>query len=393
MPTHRDGVHVSPAVLKWARATSGLTSEQALRRLGVDAEELAKWESGKEPLSIPRLAGLAEAYHRPLAVFLLGAPPSEAPSLPDMRVLGGDSTQSALSERTVLAIRKARRVQSVARQIRPERPPTRIRALQLRTAQLPPEKAAGVVGGELGVDLSNFPKFPTAYRALSHWKSVLERLGVMVLQFPMPITDARGFTLSDAAWPVLVVNQTDVPRARCFTLFHELGHILRQKEGICNLGGDPPPGRGPAVETWCNAFAGNFLVPGSQLTSEARQWPNDENPPAEEIRRLANRYQVSETVILRRLLSLGRISTAQYASLATYRFVPATANKPSGRKEMRRNIPAERVAEYGAPFIEMVLAGVSAGEIGLGDVAEVLDIRLKHLPAISDRAAELARRT
>jgi hypothetical protein len=59
---------------------------------------------------------------------------------------------------------------------------------------------------------------------------------------------------------------------------------------------------------------------------------------------------------------------------------------------VKRNIPVERLAEYGAPFVSMILKGAYDGRIALSDVADLLDVRLKHIPAISDRAAAILAR-
>ena len=42
----------------------------------------------------------------------------------------------------------------------------------------------------------------------------------------MPIEDARGFSLTEVEPFVIVVNESDAPNAKIFTLFHEYGHIL-----------------------------------------------------------------------------------------------------------------------------------------------------------------------
>jgi Zn-dependent peptidase ImmA (M78 family)/transcriptional regulator with XRE-family HTH domain len=384
---------VSPSVLVWARTSSGLTVPEVLRRLGVDAEKLNGWETGQEVPSISKLESLAETYHRPLATFLLENPPNEAPSPPDLRVVVGRAGVSAFSEKTLLAIRRSRRVQRVASELLSERPPNTLSRLQNLTANLSPDEAAAKVAAEIGAYTQDPPRFGSPYQAMSHWRALLERLGILVLQFRMPVDDARGFALSEGNLPVLVVNQSDSPKARNFTLFHEFGHLLRRSEGVCDLGGESFDRRTPPNEAWCNAFSGSFLVPRAHLLTELHPWPRGEDPPEDEIRRLSNRYQVSETAILLRLLSAGSISQSQYRGLAELR----RGGRPGGPKAetagVKRNIPVERIAEYGAPFVSMVLRGVYDGRLALSDVADILDVRLKHLPTISDRAAAILARS
>jgi Zn-dependent peptidase ImmA (M78 family)/transcriptional regulator with XRE-family HTH domain len=383
---------VSPSVLVWARTSSGLTIPDVLRRLGVAAERLNEWETGREVPSISKLESLAETYHRPLATFLLDEPPKETPSPPDLRVVAERAGKSAFSEKTLLAIRRARRVQQVAYQLLPERPPNALARLQRLTANLSPDDAALKVAAEIGVPPQEPPRFVSPYQAMSYWRALVERLGILVLQFPMPIDDARGFTLSEGHLPLLVVNQSDFPKARNFTLFHELAHLLQRTVGVCDLGGELSDRRAPPVEVWCNAFAGSFLVPQAHLMAQLRPWPRGEDPPADEIRRLSNRYQVSETAVLRRLLSAGVISQTQYRTQTDLRRGGRQAGPRAESTGVKRNIPVERVAEYGAPFVSMVLRGAYDGRLALSDVADILDVRLKHIPTISDRAAAILAR-
>ena len=351
------------------------------------SEKLAQWECGSEVPSISKLEHLAEAYHRPLAVFLLAEPPKEDPSPPDLRVVRERPSETPFSEKTLLAIRRARQVQQVASELLPDGPPDTLARLQRETASLGPDEAAASVAAEIGAYTYDPPRFATPYQAMSHWRALLEVLRIVVLQFRMPVEDARGFTLSGPKLPVLVVNQSDVPKARNFTLFHEVGHLLRRSEGVCDLGGESMAKRPTPVEAWCNAFSGSFLVPGANLLAELHPWPSGENPPAVEIRRLSGRYQVSETVILRRLLTTGVISQSQYRALAELRQGPRIGEPSGERFEMKRNIPVERVSQYGAAFVDMVLRGVYDGRLSLSDVSDILDVRLKHIPSLSNRAA------
>lgn len=386
-------VGVSPSVLVWARTSSGLSVAETARRAGIRGDELGSWEAGGESPTISKLERLANAYHRPLAAFLLVEPPSEVVAPPDLRVVADRVEESPFSEKTLLAIRRARRVQKLASDLELAGPGPLVSHLRRVAAPLSASEAAVRVAAEIQAYSESPPRFETPYLAMAHWRALLEGLGILVLQFPMPVDDARGFTLSGDSWPVLVVNQSDTPKARNFTLFHEFGHILLRREGVCDLGGEPTRGKSPRLEIWCNAFAGALLVPETSLLAQIRTWPSGEEPPDDEIERLSNHFQVSETVVLRRLLAARVLSQPQYQALVELR-------RPSGHRQtraaaggMKRNVPLERVSEYGAPFVDLVLKNAYEGRLLLGDVAEILDVQLKHLPAISERAAAVLART
>ena len=68
----------------------------------------------------------------------------------------------------------------------------------------------------------------------------------------MPVDEFRGFAAVHPTVPALVVNTQDDPRARAFSIVHELGHLTATVCGIAPQ---------EQTETWCNDFAGDVLMP------------------------------------------------------------------------------------------------------------------------------------
>jgi transcriptional regulator with XRE-family HTH domain len=79
--SHAIEIRVNPAVLKWARETSGATIEEAAKRLRVPLSAFSRWESQEATLTLTQARTLASYFKRPLAAFLLPEPPWE-PSPP-----------------------------------------------------------------------------------------------------------------------------------------------------------------------------------------------------------------------------------------------------------------------------------------------------------------------
>jgi transcriptional regulator with XRE-family HTH domain len=74
----RTEAEITPSVLAWARRSIGLKTEDAARRLKVPKDKIEGWERGIGRPSIPQAEKLAALYKRPLAVFYMPAPPTEA---------------------------------------------------------------------------------------------------------------------------------------------------------------------------------------------------------------------------------------------------------------------------------------------------------------------------
>ena len=117
MPSKSFEVQVEPTVLKWARESAGRTIGDVATRLGTNQTVVRKWEEGRKNPKINQLRILSGYYQRPLDVFLLSEPPEE-PNLPeDFRKLPSQRVMPLHSE-TRFALRKARRPQAIATELR-----------------------------------------------------------------------------------------------------------------------------------------------------------------------------------------------------------------------------------------------------------------------------------
>jgi len=65
------------------------------------------------------------------------------------------------------------------------------------------------------------------YAPLRGWRDAVEALGVLVMQQgPVAVDEMRGFaSIEPESLPAILLNSKDDPRARAFTLLHELGHL------------------------------------------------------------------------------------------------------------------------------------------------------------------------
>ena len=84
-------IAVAPAVLAWARKTSGLDIETTAKRLAVSLDRVREWEAGTTAPTINQLRRLAKLYKRPLVVLLLPHPPKDFQALQDFRRTGEQS--------------------------------------------------------------------------------------------------------------------------------------------------------------------------------------------------------------------------------------------------------------------------------------------------------------
>ena len=313
-----DPAPVNPAVLVWARTSVNLSIDDVVKKFNrkrVTDTVLRAWETGAGRPTYRQLEQLAyDIYQRPLAMFFFPEPPEEAPSAESFRTLTPEIV-ARLSPRMHYLLRRAKARQSSIAELAGNRgSATRFlpREMRLGAGRSVPE-AAAEVRRRLRVGLAEQTRWPDAETALKRWRDRVEDCGIFVFKDSFQDGEISGFCLHHEAFPLIYINNNKPKSRQIFTLFHELAHILQETGGIDfrddrHLAGLPQGYR--KVEASCNRFAAELLVPSSDFRKQTRQL--DAADIEGEIQSLAEHYQVSREVILRRFFDLRRVDQEFY---------------------------------------------------------------------------------
>lgn len=381
---------VKPELLAWARKSAKLSVEALAKKVKVDAATVSSWEKGESAPSISKLREVAQACHRPLLVFFLPEPPKDFTAIRDYRRIDPSIAPSDASS-LALEIRRAHERREAAVELarllgEPPQP------LGLGGVVDDPAKAAAVVRAQLEVPLSEQLGWRDSGKALRNWRTTLERFGILVFQMSrVAVHDVRGFSIGTSPFPVIVVNGADSDNGRVFSLMHELGHILLGEGGQCRVRredeGPDPSGR---VEAFCNAFAGELLVPAETLVGHALVRGHAEKRWSDaDLEELARAFSVSRVVIARRLLSLGRASQKFYQDVhdkyATFE-QGKPKPKPKSGKKGGPDYYRVRVATLGRSYIRLVFSGLAEGRISELDAAGFLGVKTRGFAKLRQEA-------
>lgn len=366
-------VDVEPKVMKWAIRTSGYTIEELSKKLKTSDGIINAWLEGRKQPTLVQVKNLSKYLKRPIAVFFLPEPPEEKPLPKDYRMFPG--REGIFDPKTILAIRNARRLQSVSREL----------AENLRIDLTPKISHANLTDNarKIGknyrilfqITESVQRKWRDFYEAFNVLREVIESRNVLVFQTPMPLDDVGGFTLSDDIPLVIVVNSTDQIQRRIFTLMHEFAHIILKKEGI-----DIPEytlhrtTNVDDVEKWCNEFASEFLLPENVAKNIFNQ-NRGVLTETETLNRLSRRYKVSKGMLLYYMRRLSYITDEKYKEIIER---PKRERGGEGGPSPDRRC----VSEKGPKFISLVSANVNNRFITLSDALDYLTIKSKHYEKI-----------
>jgi Zn-dependent peptidase ImmA (M78 family)/transcriptional regulator with XRE-family HTH domain len=380
-------IDVNPAVLRWARSTSGQAASEVATRAKVSEKTLGEWESGKSKPTWISLKRLAKCYQRPVASLLLPEPPARLEIPTDFRTRAG--ARRELSPPTLLAIRTARWLQSRAIEMRRDlNVESKFSGKKISLAN-DHVKVAVSERKKLGVELDVQKSWQDRYEALRSWKATLAELGVLVFQFRFPRNEVQGFSFYDSVCPVIVVNEEDAVEARIFTLFHEYAHLLLREPGMC-LPSEVSSLLDRSVEPFCNRFASSFLVPDSEVETWSLDLGISPKNDDEAIKQIASRYKVSRDVVLIKLRTEERISESEfkriYSRWQKNRTIEVKiTDKPPEKQSKGPSSLQKCMRQRGAPFVDLVLGAMKRGAITDHDALNYLGIRIKDLDKLEQK--------
>jgi Zn-dependent peptidase ImmA (M78 family) len=143
------------------------------------------------------------------------------------------------------------------------------------------------------------------------------------------------------------------------------------------------------LEQVSNRFTAAVLMPKQEFLKELESYRQVLRGDDNALRRFANRIKVSPEAILRRLLSLRRISAELYRrkrqEWRDRSWFPQT--QPEGG--VRIPIQVKVISQAGRSFVSLILQGYQRNVISSVDVSDYLGMQLKYLDRV---AAELVTR-
>lgn len=219
------------------------------------------------------------------------------------------------------------------------------------------------------------------FRKLRSW---IESLGILVFKSSycgsntkatLDISEFRGFAIIDDYAPLIFINGNDSFSAQNFTIIHELAHILVNQGGISqDCVSDLTNEK--RIESWCNEFAAEFLVPDAELFFDS----SSSIDLKVQVDELAKNFKVSSLVILRKLFSLGLIESKCFFYLFEVKkkeAIEAYNSQKIKRREKKDPIKPENVKKsfLSNNFIRSVISSVHAGSLRYTDAFKLLNIK------------------
>ena len=402
MPTGIDA-GINPEILVWARETSGLSRDEAARKLGFQNsskssadQKLEALETGNKEPTRPQLLKMARQYRRPLLTFYLSNPPVKGDRGADFRSLSSDSSprDDALLDALVRDIQaRQSMVRAVLEDDEEAEPMAFVGSRSISDGQASVLEALQEL---LDVELATYRKQRTAREAFDLLRGSAEGAGVFVIlqgnlgsyHTAIETETFRGFSIADGLAPFVVINPHDARPALSFTLLHELVHLLLGQTGISASRAEND------TEQFCDAVAGEFLLPVKELAALSLDAEDDFDAISERISKFANDRNLSRTMVAYNFYLSDRLSQETFRQLsAGYRQQwmeeRARDRERVGEREIRINPDVTRRYQLGTSLLNLVRRMRSAGEFTTVKAAMVMGVRPGRVESLLSAAGQV----
>ena len=379
-------INVNPQVMKWIIDSSGCEIEELATKLNVHETVIESWKTKSEGIKITKLEKLSEYLKRPLAIFFLQNPPTQA-DITDYRTVPNMQTVK-LTKDTLVDIRNARYLQSIAKEL------MQLQGMNLYpntrpgiSIQVSPEKIAKAERKKLGFESNYVLLSKQAKKSTRDFYNVLresiESLNIFVFQASIPITQVRGLTLSGQLPRIILISSKDSVEAKIFSLLHEYGHVLLRKDGLCipETTFQKSDQISQDIETWCNKFAASALMPKTEFLGEYLKLEKDMSLE-QIIAHLSRKFNSSKVATAIRIKNLVSNPDTVNQYLHTLDSIGITSKKK--KSTGGPSAVNQCISKKGKKFISLVLESKSRNVINNYNITDYLGINLKHMKKLEE---------
>ena len=374
---------INKDTLRFIREAKHISSDYIERVAKVKADKLSVWEDPacENYPTINQAKALAKCYRIPFAGLYMDKEDINVNHLPEIinrRTMFGAASDDSAVNLALIDLLNERDFYLGTKELLNEPVPV----FNFHPIGRSASEWAKEIREYFGIDLVEQYRTPSKRQLYLYVRDKIERKGIFVQGFRgLDITELRGVAICDDLIPIIGVNQDDRPPAKTFTIIHELVHIIRRTSAICNDIFDSMD----SEEVFCNAVAGETLVPRSALIHNLKSYSTPID--LETVDSLAAKFSVSSEVIARRLLDIGKCDSTRYKAITAEldsRISQDRENRRTARLmgipvSIPRNMPREAIDRTSTDMCRMLLRGYSVDIFDKADISAHLGIGIKHV--------------
>jgi Zn-dependent peptidase ImmA (M78 family) len=319
----RTEVNINADMLTWAISRAGYELHEFTTKI----PKVLDWIEGTKKPTVKQLETFSKKVHLPFGYLFLQEPPIEKLPIPFFR--SNDTKTDKVSVNVYDTIQLMLQRQDWLKEYLKDNDFEKLSFIGAFNNSNDVNKIVLNIRSVLGLSENWASNFKTWEEALNHLIEAVENKGIIAVfngvvenntSRPIDVEECRGFVLVDEYAPFMFVNNADSKSAQMFTIVHELAHIWTGHSAGFDFRKLQPAD--DPNEKLCDQIAAEFLVPKSTFNNVWLENPNIKNG--------SRFFKVSEIVIARRALDLGKITRTQF-----FAFYEEYKNKEFDKKKIQ----------------------------------------------------------
>ena len=380
---------INKETLAYICGKKGISNNFISDRTKLNADKVALWlDSSDQALpTIKQAKAIANCIHVPFAGLYMNPsdiPLKQIPSVKNMRTMYGTYSEdnSALNIAMIDLLLERDFLISAGTELEQDAPPF----VPCIPDSTDPIVWANSIRSQFEISIEKQYKCSSSRQFYVYLRNQIENKGVFIQCFTdVPLECARGFALYESTLPIIGVNDDDRPPAKSFTIIHELVHLMKRESSLCN--DMTNTSQTLSEEIFCNAVAGELLVPERALNITLKNGQYVSPYSKEDILQISKHFSVSRDVIIRRMLDLNKIDQLEYETYADL-FRREVEKEREEQREARKNgmtvgiprdISRETIDRTSPSISRLIYYGFGEDYFSKQDVARHLGIDQKHV--------------
>ncbi len=377
--------YINKDMLIWARGETpfATTTDVEAQKKGIKAEKLEMWENGEDLPSINEAKMLASLYKVPFASFFLSSPPVKSPkNYVDRRTYGG-TVYRETSYGLWKEIERITQNRKIMLDYNDEQ--TNYEEIPSFDFTASVKDIARTMRDFLGIKPPYRTKSLYKGNAFSYFREILENNGIIVAQIAeVSLEEMKGLSIYYDKYPIIAVNNKDYERAKVFSLFHELAHIIRRSSSLCMIDFDE---RNDKEEKLCDRIAAEILMPESSIKATAIELKKEYYGWTTRcLHAIGDRFAVSAAAVIMRLYELNIIPYPEYQKLYKMLHDEFEAKKITkdieGDEDLKIKYYIRYLSREGYLFPRIILSAYYRGDLSYGELCQTLNMKSKYIDSI-----------
>ena len=378
--------YINKDMLIWARGTTPFSSPEDVesRFNNISAEKLRKWENGEELPSITEAKELASKYKLPFACFYLSSYPEKSPKSYIDRRPFWDATGMVESYELWSEKKRICEDRETILSFLDDEEKIEIKFPTFST-DMSNKEIANQVREILGVNLPFLSKKEYGSKSYKFYRDLLENNGIIVEQIlDVDLREMRGLSIYMENLPIIAINSKDFDKAKTFSLFHELAHIIRRSSSLCLI--EEETSNDEEIE--CDKLAAEILMPFDLFRFEAvkiiesyREWNKNT------LTKLADKFGVSIIATFRRLKDVGLISEETYYSKIKelkreFEEIEDLLKSKKEKEDFKIPYHVRFVNKHGILVPKTIIKAYGKGKIAYSEIGKIFNVKTMHINKI-----------